>query len=51
MLSAMQQIGCDLQHGLITDSSSQNVFFVSSAHALVEKRNGEEAFLPAVIYD
>jgi len=32
------------QYGLIGDSASQNVFFVSSVHVQFEKRKGEEAF-------
>jgi len=39
------------KYGLITDSASHNVFFVSSAHALFEKRQREEAIYQLVIYD
>ena len=31
-------------HGLIADSAFQNVFFISSAHALFKKKNSEEGF-------
>jgi len=44
MLSLCSKLAATFKYGLSTDSASQNVFFVSSAHVLFEKRKGEEAF-------
>jgi len=47
----MQQIGYDLQTWCDNDTASQNVYFVSSAHALFENRKGEKDFISIVISD